>query len=71
MEQEIYTKYRKWINQANSGFLRDCPYGDLMEMLRHVERVRGHSIPMNFSCGECKIQIVQLFSSVEGQQPRI
>jgi hypothetical protein len=64
-EQTIHDKYRKYINQAKSNFIRDLNYASIMEILRWVEKKTGRTMPINTSCSACIIQLIKIFSSLE------
>lgn len=64
-EETIFDKYRSLINQANSNYLRNYQYADLMEILRYTEKFYGHQLPLNLQCGTCIIELVQMFSRLE------
>ena len=63
--ETIHDKYRTYINQANSGFLRGCEYPKLMEMLRYVEGKIGHQLGLNMQCPACLIDLVKMFARLE------
>lgn len=64
-EPTIHDKYREHINQAKNGYLRGFEYPMAMEVLRWCERVNGHQIPLNMSCGSCLLDLVKMFSRLE------
>lgn len=64
-EPTIHDKYRKHINQVKDGYLRGLDYDQGMEILRWMEKETGHTIPMNFSCGTCLIDLIIRFSNLE------
>lgn len=64
-EETIFDKYRSLINQANSNYLRNYQYADLMVMLRYTEKFYGHSLPLNLQCSSCIIELVQMFGRLE------
>lgn len=64
-QETIHDKYRLYINQANSGFLRGCEYPYLMEMLRFVESKIGHNLALNMQCPACLIDLVKMFARLE------
>lgn len=65
MEEKIHDKYRKFINQHNSGYLTGLTYDIAMEMLRYCENKLGKSIPLNMSCGTCVYELVSIFKNLE------
>ena len=64
-QETIHDKYRLYINQANSGFLRGCEYPKLMDMLRYVEKKIGHNLALNMQCPACLIDLVKMFARLE------
>lgn len=65
VEETIFDKYRNLINQANSDYLNNYNYADLMIILRHLEKYHGHNIPVNLNCGECLIELIKSFGRLE------
>lgn len=65
--ETIHDKYRKHINTANSGYLTGLDYSSAMEMLRWMESKTNRTIPINFSCGVCMIDMVKMFANMEGR----
>lgn len=63
----IYDRYRTLINKANSGYINGVTHPELMEILRYTEKIIGHSIPVNFSCPQCVIDLVKLFGRTENK----
>lgn len=61
VEQTIYDKYAKYIDQANAGYLVGLSYNDKIEILRYCEKKIGAEIPMNLNCGVCVIDLIKLF----------
>lgn len=68
IEPTIHDKYRLYINQANSGFLRGCEYPKLMDMLRYVEKKIGHNLALNMQCPACLIDLVKMFARLEDKK---
>jgi hypothetical protein len=64
-EPTIHDRFRKYILQVSSGYLRDLSYADAMVMLRWMENKTGHTIPINYSCGNCVMDLVKMFSRLE------
>lgn len=64
-EESIFDKYRNMINQANSDYLSGYNYGDVMDILRYVEKFYGHAIPLNASCAACVIDLIKSFGRLE------
>ena len=67
-QETIHDKYRLYINQANSGFLRGCEYPYLMDMLRYVEKKIGHNLGLNMQCPACLIDLVKMFARLEDKK---
>lgn len=61
----IYEKYNKYIEQVKSGYVKGITYPEAMEILRYCEGVLNRSIPFNFSCGTCLIDLIQLFNNLK------
>lgn len=61
----IHDKYRKYIYQVESGYLRGLEYGEAMDILRWMEKKVGHNIPINYSCSSCMIDLVKRFAAME------
>lgn len=68
IEPTIHDKYRLYINQANSGFLRGCEYPYLMDMLRYIEKKIGHNLALNMQCPACLIDLVKMFARLEDKK---
>jgi len=63
--ESIHDKYRSFIDQSKSGYLRGFEYPIAMEILRWCENKIGRSIPLNMSCGSCLLDLVKLFTNLE------
>lgn len=61
----IHDKFRVYINQCKGGYLRELSYADSMEILRYCEKKSGKTIPINYGCGSCMMDLVKLFSNYE------
>lgn len=64
-DPKLYDKYRHYVNQVKSGYVRGVKYEEAIEVLRYVEKRVGHSIPLNFSCNTCVFDLFKLFTNIE------
>ena len=68
VEQTIFDEYRKFIDQANAGYIHNLQYSDAMKMLRYVEKIIGHNISFSMSCPACMIDLVKMFGRLENKK---
>ena len=61
----IFDKHRKHINTVKEGYLKKLTYEEAMDMLRYIQKHTGHQLGLNMSCGNCLIELVQIFMRLE------
>ena len=61
----LHTKFQKFIEQANSGYIVGFDYGSAMEVLRFCERKRNIQLGINMSCASCLIDLLKMFDSLK------
>jgi hypothetical protein len=61
----IFDKYREFINQSKSGYVKGLGYESAMEILRYCEKVLNKKMSMTFSCGICLFNLVKTFAKLE------
>lgn len=61
----IHDKFRVYISQYKSGYLRGLSYADAMEILRYCEKKIGKPIPIDYGCGSCMMGLIKTFSNYE------
>ena len=66
-EPTIFDKHRGHINTVKEGYLKKLSYADAMEILRYVQDKTGHRLGLNMSCASCLMELVQIFTSLEGK----
>ena len=64
-ELTIFDKHRKHINTVKEGYLKKLSYEEAMDMLRYIQKHTGHQLGLNMSCGNCLIELVQIFMRLE------
>lgn len=64
-ELTIFDKHRKHINTVKEGYLKKLTYEEAMDMLRYIQKHTGHQLGLNMSCGNCLIELVQIFMRLE------
>ena len=63
----IFDKHRKHINTVKEGYLKKLTYEEAMDMLRYIQKHTGHQLGLNMSCGNCLIELVQIFMRLENK----
>ena len=65
IEPTIFDRYRNHINTVKEGYLKKLTYEEAMDMLRYIQKHTGHQLGLNMSCGNCLIELVQIFMRLE------
>lgn len=63
--QTLHDKYRKHIETAKDGYLRDLKYPEAMEILRYIQDKTGHKLGLSMSCASCMLSLVETFANLE------
>lgn len=63
--QTLHDKYRKHIETAKDGYLRDLKYPEAMEILRYIQDKTGHKLGLSMSCASCLVSLVKTFANLE------
>jgi len=60
---KIYEDKAFILEQYENACLYSYTHGDLMDILRYIERKVGHSIPLDTSCSSCVMDLLRLFKN--------
>ena len=63
--ETLHDKYRKHIETAKDGYLRDLKYPEAMEILRYIQDKTGHKLGLSMSCASCMLSLVKTFANLE------
>lgn len=65
-EETIYDKYRKYIDSVLiNNSLTNITYGEVMEIVNHIEKLLNKPVPVTMSCSICLFNIIKLFANLE------
>lgn len=64
-DKTLFDKYRKHIETAQDGYLRDITYAEAIEIKDFIHKKTGHNIGITMSCGACLVSLVQTFANLE------
>lgn len=67
VKETIFDKYRKHIDTVKEGYLKKITYAEAMEILRYIQDKTNHKLGLNMSCASCLMELVEMFSSLEGK----
>ena len=61
----IFDKYRRHVETAKDGYLRDLKYPEAMEILRYIQDKTGHKLGLSMSCASCMLSLIETFANLE------
>ena len=64
-EKTLHDKYRRHVETAKEGYLRDIKYAEAVEILRYVQEKTGHKLGLNMNCASCLLSLVKTFANLE------
>ena len=61
----IHDKYREYINQAKSGYVRGISYTEFLEIVQWISKTIGRDIASDWNCPNCVINTLKNFAQLE------
>lgn len=61
----IHDKYREYVNQAKSGYVRGITYTEFLEIVQWISRTIGRDIASDWNCPNCVINTLKNFAQLE------
>lgn len=67
--EEVYLKYKTQLDNAFSNrALSGIDHRGLMEILNVVEKKLGKRVPISMSCGQCIMNLIDLFMNLKNKE---
>ena len=65
IEPTIFDKYRHYIEQVKSNYIRGMTHAEAMEIHRYCEKKLNRQLSIDTSCSKCMLDRIKMFASFE------